>query len=160
MSYLRSVEHKMLIKKEESTREAFHDLCTFVRNRNPNFDDMMNQFGDSYLAAVYLMKFAVVDGGATEFDPKRVRNRDPDKVATFYRYTTTDVDLDAKTFKEAISKGNYTKNECFINSIYETYKDSRLMKADKNATSSLVRPSSRPLAELRKISKTVYRSMM
>ena len=38
--------------------------------------------------------------------------------------------MDATTFKDAISKGNYQKDECFINSIFDFYGDN-LMRADK-----------------------------
>ncbi len=64
---------------------------------------------------------------------KNVNNRDTEKLAAYYRYTTTELDLDATTFKDAISKGNYQKNECFINSIYDFYGDN-LMRADKTKT--------------------------
>ena len=40
------------------------------------------------------------------------------------------MDLEASTFKDAISKRNYAKDECFINSIYDFYHDN-LLKADK-----------------------------
>ena len=58
------------------------------------------------------------------------KNKDTEKLAAFYRYTTTELDLEFDTFKEAISKGNYRKDECFINSIYDFYGDN-LMRADR-----------------------------
>ena len=57
------------------------------------------------------------------FEPKRVKNRDGEKVTCYYRYISTELDLTTNTFKEAIENNNYRSNECFINSIYETYKD-------------------------------------
>jgi len=101
---------------------------------------MMGRFGDSCLAAVYILKTNVVDTSSSTYEPKRAKNRDTEQVATYYRYTSTDIDLDVDTFKEAISKGNYQKNECFINSLYDFYGDN-LMRADKNATLSTVRQS-------------------
>ena len=47
-----------------------------------------------------------------------------------YRFTTTELDMEASTFKEALGKQNYAKDECFINSIYDFYHD-RLWKADR-----------------------------
>ena len=38
--------------------------------------------------------------------------------------------MEASTFKEALGKQNYAKDECFINSIYDFYHDS-VLKTDK-----------------------------
>ena len=61
------------------------------------------------------------------------KNKDTEKLAAYYRYTTTLIDQDADTFKEAISKSNYQKDEAFINSIYDFFGDN-LMRADKKET--------------------------
>ena len=90
VSYLRSVEHKMLIKKAASTQQGFNDLCYVVRRKNGVFEEMMGNFGDSYLAAVYLMKIAVVDAEGTPYETKRAKHREGEKMAAYYRYTTTD----------------------------------------------------------------------
>ena len=47
-----------------------------------------------------------------------------------YRYGSTHIDVSKNTFKEAIERKNYIKDECWINSIYDFYKDS-LMRPDK-----------------------------
>ena len=101
---------------------------------------MMSRFGDSYLAAVYILKTNVVGASSSTYEPKRAKNRDTEQVATYYRYTSTDIDLDVDTFKEAVSKGNYQRNECFSNSLFDFYGDN-LLRADKNATLSTARPS-------------------
>jgi len=99
---------------------------------------MMNAFGDSYLRALYVLGVKDLRTSGSSYAPTSALNRDTEKVSAYYRYTTTDIDLDADTFKEAISKGKYKKDECFINSIYDFYGDN-LMRPDKNATLSTVR---------------------
>ncbi len=37
--------------------------------------------------------------------------------------------MEATTFKQAISKQNYAKDECFLNTLYDFYRDN-LLKAD------------------------------
>ena len=92
---------------------------------------MMDYFGSSYLAAIYPLKVRDAHSQLNRaFIPKKAKNRDTDKIAAYYRFTTTDLDLEAGTFKEAISKNNYTKDECFINSIYDFYSDN-LLRSDK-----------------------------
>jgi len=91
---------------------------------------MMNQYG-SYLAGIYITSVELSHSQInTSFIPKKNKNRDGDKVSAYYRYATTELDLEANTFKDAISKGNYIKDECFINSIYDFY-SSNLLRADK-----------------------------
>ena len=80
MSYSRSVEHKMS-KKEASTQNACNDLCYFVRRKNNLFKEVMGNFGDSYLAVVYLMKIDVVDAEGAAYKPRRAKNRDGEKKA-------------------------------------------------------------------------------
>ena len=125
------VTERMLLRKDELTKEAFFKLCKWLRKRNSIFDDMMDRFGESYLAAIYPLKVRDAHSQLNRaFIPKQAKNRDTDKIAAYYRFTTTDLDLEADTFKEAISKGNYAKDECFINSIYDFYSDN-LLRSDK-----------------------------
>ena len=124
------IEDRMLIRKEEATAQNFKAICKFMSKHNDIFAEMMDHFGDSYLAAVYSMKVRDVTGDGSAFVPKYTKNKDTDKIAAYYRYTTTELDLDANTLKDAISKGNYQKDECFINSLFDFFGDT-LMRADK-----------------------------
>ena len=99
----------MLKRKDDLTNADMFKFCKRLKTKNDRFDEMMSRFGDSYLAAVYILKTNVIDTSSSTYEPKRAKNRDTEKVATYYRYTSTDIDLDVDTFKEAISKGNYQK---------------------------------------------------
>ena len=61
--------------------------------------------------------------------PQKAKNKATEKLAAFYRFTTTEIDMDASTFKEALGKQNYAKDECFLNTLYDFYRDN-LLKAD------------------------------
>ncbi len=61
---------------------------------------------------------------------RKPKNKDAQNISAYYRFTTTELDLEASTFKEAISKHSDTKGECFINSIYDLFRDT-LMEADE-----------------------------
>jgi hypothetical protein len=125
------VGERMLIRKEEATGADFRKVCNWLRKENVIFANLMDSTGDSYLAAVYLMKVAPAHSQInTAFQPKKAKNKNTEKISAYYRFATTELDLEASTFKEAISKHNYVKDECFINSIYDFYRDN-LLRADK-----------------------------
>ena len=50
------IEDRMLTRKEEATAEDFKAICKFMSKHNEIFAEMMERFGESYLAAVYPMK--------------------------------------------------------------------------------------------------------
>ena len=43
-----------------------------------------------------------------------------------YTYIHTELDLTKDNFKEAIENNNYIKDECWINTLYDLYKDNLL----------------------------------
>ena len=101
--------------------------------KNVVFSHLMSSTGDSYLEAIYVMNLTASDWGESkrlEFDPKRIKNKSGDRIAAYYRYSTTELDLTANTFKDATAKAHYVKDECFLNSIYDFYKDN-LLSASK-----------------------------
>ena len=52
--------------------------------------------------------------------------RDGGKYSIYYKYIETHVDMAEDTFMEAIRNKNHTENECWINTIYDFYKDTLL----------------------------------
>ena len=86
-----------------------------MSKHNVSFAHLMDTTGDSYLAALYLMKIGDASNqGNTDFIQKKQKTR-TDKLAAYYRFTTTELDMEATTFKEAISnQKNYVKDECFL----------------------------------------------
>ncbi len=123
LSWLKKdIEDRMLIRGEEGTGKEFTDTCKFLKQHNVIFANLMDSTGNSYLAGLYLMKVTPADSqGNTAFEPKTKKNKDTEKLAAYYRYTTTELDLEASTCEQAIAKQNYAKDECFINSIYDFY---------------------------------------
>ncbi len=65
----------------------------------------MDTTGESYLAGVYMMRFKDADSqGNTAFEPIEAKNRDTEKLAAYYRFTTTELDLEASAFRPSASK--------------------------------------------------------
>ena len=61
-----------------------------MSKHNVVFAHLMDTTGDSYLAALYLMKIGeLTKQGNTAFIPKKAKNKDTEKLAAYYRFTTT-----------------------------------------------------------------------
>ncbi len=125
------VEDLMLIRSDDVTKKKFHDTTRLLKKHNVVFALLMHTTGDSYLAGHCLMKIQESSNQEnTALIPKKAKSKDTEQLASYFRFTTTLLDLEASTVKEAISKQNYATDECFINSIYDFYHDN-LLKADK-----------------------------
>ena len=123
------IEDRMLIRKEPETSEDFRKTCKLLKAHNVVVAHLMDSTGDSYLAGLYMMKITDTESTKTAFEQKRAKNKDTEKLAAFFRFTTTEIDHESSTFKQAISNQKYAKDECFMNSIYDFYHDN-LLKAD------------------------------
>jgi len=132
--YKDDFEDRLLRRGTEESGADFAKACKFLSEHNTLFENMMMHKGFSYLAALYLMRSSIMDNQTDSYEPKNSKNKDTDKISSYYRYMTTSLDLSADTFKEAINQLNYTKDECFINSIYDFYYDN-LLRPDKKETS-------------------------
>jgi hypothetical protein len=132
--FLKTMENQMMRRGgtiASAEASEFKQLTSLLKSTNVVFSHLMKSTGDSYLEAIYVTNLTASDFGTDgskrlEFDPKRVKHKCGDKIAAYCRYTTTELDLTASTFKDAIAKTNYVKNECFLDSIYDFYKDSLL----------------------------------
>jgi len=113
--------------------KEFGRVTKMLADRNVIFGHLMDVKGNSYLKAIYLMNLSNSDTKGRAFEPKKAKNRDGHKMSCYYMYISTELDLSATTFKEAIEKQNYRSNECFLNSIYDHYHDSLLKDNHRNA---------------------------
>ena len=131
-AFLKDMENRMTRRGGTiASAEAsdFKHLTSILKSKNVVFSHLMDSTGDSYLEAIYVMNLTASnfnDSKRLEFDPKRIKNKSGDKISAYFRYTTTELDLTASTFKEATAKTHYVKDECFLNSIYDFYKDNLL----------------------------------
>ncbi len=87
--------------------KEFKQLAPLLKAKNKVVAHLMNSTGDSSLEATYVMNVASSDwkqSARLEFDPKKIKNKSGNKIASYYRYSTTELDLTADTFKEANAK--------------------------------------------------------
>mgnify|MGYP003328885474 CR=1 FL=1 len=73
-----------------------------------------------YLDIIYVLNLVSLTTTAEQrFDPMEVLNRDSTKIATYNRYTTTELNLNEDSFKEALNRNHCIEHECFINALYD-----------------------------------------
>jgi hypothetical protein len=110
---------KGTLKENPSTADDFAKVCKILKSKNVLFSSMMDMIANSFLEAIYLTNMFDSDTKGKAFEPKAAKNRDTEKISAVFHFTTTELDLEASTFKEAMKNQNYVRDECFLNSIYD-----------------------------------------
>jgi len=88
---------------------------------------------NGYLAALYVIKIDYPDQAeAEQYIPKANLSKDTTKSSCYYQYINTQLDLSEDTLKAALTNKAYVTNECWINTIYENYKDTLLSLNKRN----------------------------
>ena len=65
-----------------------------------------------YLDVLYVLNLVMLrTTPGQKFDPMEVFNRDSTKIATYNRYTTTEVNFNEDSFEEAITRNHYIEHD-------------------------------------------------
>ena len=83
-----------------------------------------------YTEGIYIIDYARAPEGEG-VHPLRVAHRSGEKLMIQYMYCSNQLDLTKSTFREAMIQERYVKHECFLNAIYDTYRDSLLSPSKK-----------------------------
>ena len=102
-----------------------------VLETNEHFEEFRRKRYD-YIHAVYIKSVEKLDSPDVDYDPYTQRLQDATHSSINFKYIQTSVDLKYDTFKEAIKNDNYIDNECWINSIYDFYKDTLMNENKRN----------------------------
>ena len=86
------------------------------------FNQWFNMLGH-YIVCIYIKSADHNKKGRHNYNPLDEALRDTQKISANYRYIETWLNMSADTFKKAIQNDNYIKHECWINNIYDFYKD-------------------------------------
>ena len=84
------------------------------------------QTKEGYVVGVLILNYKIEDKPVEVYDPATTRLRNATKQSINYKYIHTELDLTKDTFQEAIKNNNYVKDECWINTLYDIYKDTLL----------------------------------
>lgn len=117
----KSLNYNTQLKSHRQNNPEFHELIQILET-NDEFSAWHHQVKD-YLEMVHLSNFTSIDSSPPNKNFIDWKSRDTEHISINYKYISTDIDLDKDTFKSAIEKKNYIKNECWINCIVEMYQD-------------------------------------
>ena len=100
---------------------------------NPDFRDR-EKMVPGYLDAIYIKDWTYIGGlkrgGETPADPVETKKRSGEKVAIAFKYCSHQIDAFKPSFKEAIRVSSHAPSECWINTLYDNFKD-KLLRPDK-----------------------------
>ena len=118
---LQNPEFVDLIKMLEEDEE-FKDLVQFLRDFH--YDNLFD--------AIKITKVELVDDTGEKFNIMTENLTRTVNVSIYHRYIHTPITTNAETVKEAINKGHYIENECWINLLTDFYADTIMNERTRN----------------------------
>ena len=114
-------------KKDKKDWKALYEIC----DTDANFHNRERN-APGYLEGIMVLSFDLkpAEGGVDPVTTRKRAAEDGELSMMNHRYVTNRLDVSQGTFKEAMTRENYIKNECWINAIYEFYGEN-LLRADK-----------------------------
>ena len=111
------------LQQEEEEFSEMTEILSYSRE----LYDYVKEKKKGYIVGYYLLKCKLLDPNPIKTrKPTQVKLKSEQKLAINYRYTQTELDLTKDTFKGALDNNNYVVNECWLNTLYDFYKDSLL----------------------------------
>jgi len=98
---------------------------------NDEFSEFINKTM-GYVGAVYIKSVEQIPKNKQKYKVEKQKLKDTTHSIINYKYIETNVDMSFNTLKEAIDNKNYIKDECWLNSIYDFYKDTLLKERKRN----------------------------
>ena len=129
---------KFLTKEDKDNGEqnpVFTNLIEMLKD-DEEFKDLV-LFLESYgyasaLDAIKITKVQMVNPAGEKFDIMTENLTDASHVSIYHNYIHTPIATNAETVKEAIKKGHYIENECWINLLTDFYADTIMNERTRN----------------------------
>ena len=116
--YLVSMKDKLVRPKDD--KRNFKRLQKILVE-DPVIAGMESNMSGGATAAILIVSVDTAMDDVDPVDPVEIPKKSDGKVAITFKYKTNKIDMTKETFKEAIAKQNYIKDECWINALYEVY---------------------------------------
>jgi hypothetical protein len=132
LQQLLTIDTDYLAKHQKELTDEMRDDFKEMKDRlrtNPDQKRLFDDYGDSYVSGILLLHYKL--NQAKELrpaNPKGSTKKTTEDIAIKYAYISNELDLSKNTFKEAIAKKHYRKNECWINTLMDIYGDTLLSK--------------------------------
>lgn len=113
----------------------FGNLLALVR-KDEEFDifvkDLMQHYDSNLFDAIKITAVELVNKDGENFDILTGNLTISSHVSIYQRYIHTPITTSAQTIKEAIHKGHYIDNECWINLLTDVYSDTKMNERTRN----------------------------
>ena len=116
---------KTYITYLEPDEKQWYKIIDILRT-DKDFDEYDSMIDHHYLNAIYIKEAEEQKPTDKIYNPYEAPLKSTSNVSINYKYIHTNVEISKDTFAEAIKQEHYIENECWINSIYDFYKDSLL----------------------------------
>ena len=122
---LLTIEEKVLEslgrEPSEENTEDFQRMVKILKT-NLSMKEMFNDYGHSYITGIYLVDYNSIDiERVRPSNPATSRKRASENVSCYNTYITTSLDLTKDYFFQAIERGHYKKNRCWLNTLMDVY---------------------------------------
>ena len=87
-----------------------------------------------YIDALKILRARKAEGGQPS-NPRQANLRRSENISMYNTYMYTELDTSKETFMEAIQKGNYVDNQCWLNTLTDYYKDTLMNNKKKEPMS-------------------------
>ena len=141
--------YKVLVKQDQQKKEFKKGINIFMTDEN--FKQWMNNHVSDGVVAFKIISYETLGDSGKKYNPLDEGLTDATNVSCNFNYIETKINLDKKTFLEAIKNERYKDNECWINTITDYYGDT-LMNTNKKRN---VLTRDKLLAILNKTEETV-----
>ena len=119
---------KLVLGRRPTPEEEleFVNVALILAN-NQEMKNYIFELKKGYVVGILILNYKIQDKPVEEYNPRTTRLRDATtKQSINYKYIHTELNLTKDTFEEAITNNNYVKDECWINTLYDIYKDNLL----------------------------------
>jgi hypothetical protein len=113
-------------KITQQEKDEFNEMTHYLVC-NKTLQEYIQEKKEGYIVGYYLLKYHTVEPKKVKpHNPLKTKLRNGQKLGINYRYTHTELDMSKQTFKQAIGNNNYVTDECWLNTLYDFYKDTLL----------------------------------
>ena len=129
---------KRTFRDEKKETKTFYKLKTLLMTDDSFRADV--GYAEGYIACIKV-NYAEREDNADAFKPQDEDLTNTENVSMYHRFIQTPVDPQYETLKEAIKVKHYVKNQCWINTLSDVYKDT-LMEDKKREKNKLTKEAS------------------
>jgi hypothetical protein len=110
-------------------KEMFNRLLKIMLT-DKNFEELYNSSKGEYIRAFEVTQVHRLES-KRKYQVLDEQLRDTRDISIYYRYVNTELNLKSNSLKQSLENENYIENECWFNTIHDTYKDTLMIGSQR-----------------------------